>query len=99
LREKVTVEGQREKMTVEQALLLRLRDLALRGELWAQKLALKVVAALPESRTESRRVDMQSIGAKFDRIMAELPRKKAEAGQDPEKAEAGSDPVEPENHE
>jgi hypothetical protein len=99
LREEVTVEGQQEKVTVQQALLLRLRDEALRGELWAPKLLQKVVAALPESGAESGRIDMRSIGAKFDRIMAELAHKKAEAGQDPEKAEAVSDPVEPENDE
>jgi Family of unknown function (DUF5681) len=99
LREEVTVEGQQEKVTVQQALLLRLRDEALRGELWAPKLLQKVVAALPESGAESGRIDMRSIGAKFDRIMAESAHKKAEAGQDPEKAEAVSDPVEPENDE
>jgi len=99
LREKVAVEGQQEKITVQQALLLRLRDQALRGELRAGKLLQKIVAALPGSGSESGRVDMQSIGAKFDRIMAESAHKKAEAGQDPEEAEAVSDPVEPENDE
>jgi hypothetical protein len=95
----ITVEGQQNKVTVQQALLLRLRDQALRGELWAGKLLQKVVGALPESGSESGRIDMRSIGAKFDRIMAESARKEAEAGQDPEKAEAVSDPVEPENDE
>jgi hypothetical protein len=95
----ITVEGQQNKVTVQQALLLRLRDQALRGELWAGKLLQKVVAALPESGSESGRVDMQSIGAKFDRIMAESARKEAEGGQDPENAEAVPDPVEPENDE
>jgi hypothetical protein len=92
LREKVTitVDGQQEKVTVQQALLRRLRDQALRGEFWAQRLALKVVAALPESGTESGHVDMQRIGAKFDLLMKEWAREKAEAGQDP---------VEPENDE
>jgi hypothetical protein len=95
----ITVEGQQNKVTVQQALLLRLRDQALRGELWAGKLLQKVVAALPESGSESGRVDMQSIGAKFDRIMAESARREAEAVQDPEKAEAMPDPVEPKNDE
>jgi Family of unknown function (DUF5681) len=95
----ITVDGRQEKVTVQQALLLRLRDQALRGELWAGKLLQKVVAALPESGTESRRVDMQSIGAKFDLLMKESARKKAEAGQAPEKTEAVPDPVEPENDE
>ena len=49
LREKVTVEGQQKKVTVQQALSLRLRDQGLRSELWAQKLLHNVVAALPES--------------------------------------------------
>jgi hypothetical protein len=101
LREKVTitVEGQQKKVTVQQALLLRLRDQALRGELWAGKLLQKVVAALPESASESGSVDMEAIGAKFDRIMAESARKEAEAGQDLEKGDAVPDPVEPENDE
>jgi hypothetical protein len=95
----ITVDGQQEKVTVQQALLRRLRDQALRGEFWAGKLIQKVVATLPESGSESGRVDMQSIGAKFDRIMAESARKEAEGGQDPENAEAVPDPVEPENDE
>jgi Family of unknown function (DUF5681) len=95
----ITVDGQREKVTVQQALLRRLRDEALRGEIWAGKLLQKVVAALPESGAESGRVDMQEIGAKFDRIMAESARKEAKAGQDPEKGDAVPDPVEPENGE
>ena len=59
LREKVTVEGEQEKVTVQYALLLRLRDEALRGELWAQKLLQKVVGALPERGSESDYIEMQ----------------------------------------
>jgi hypothetical protein len=55
----ITVDGQREKVTVQQALLLRLRDEALRGELWAQKLLQKVVGALPERGSESDYIEMQ----------------------------------------
>jgi hypothetical protein len=44
----VTVDGQPEKVTVQQALLLRLRDQALQGEVWAEKLLQKVVEAMPE---------------------------------------------------
>ena len=101
LREKVTiaVDGQQEKVTVQQALLRRLRDQALRGELRAGKLLQKVVAALPESESESRPVDLRNMAAIYDRIMAESARKKADAGQDPEKAEAVPDPVEPEDDE
>ena len=86
----ITVDGQQERVTVQQALLRRLRDQALRGEIWAQKLTQKVVGALPESGSERAPVDMQAIGAKFDRIMAESSQKEAEAG---------PDPVEPENDE
>lgn len=95
----ITVDGQREKVTVQQALLRRLRDQALRGELWAQKLAQKVLAALPKSGSESGSIDMKAIGAKFDRIVAESSRKEAEAVEGPEKAEAVPDPAESENDE
>jgi hypothetical protein len=52
-------------VTVQQALLLRLRDQALRGELWAEKLLQKVIGALPESGSEHDHVDMRTITAKF----------------------------------
>jgi len=48
----VTVDGQPEKVTVQQALLLRLRDQALKGEIWAEKLLQKVVEAIPDSVSE-----------------------------------------------
>jgi hypothetical protein len=99
LREKVTVEGQQERVTVQQALLRRLRDQALRGEFWAGKLLQKVVAALPESASESSPVDLRGAAAHFDLLMKKWAREKAEAVQDPEKAEAVQDPAEPENDE
>ena len=95
----VTIDGQPEKVTVQQALLLRLRDQALRGELWAQKLLQKVVAALPESESGTRSVDLRGAVASYERLMKDSARKRAEAGQDLEKGEAGQDPVEPENDE
>jgi hypothetical protein len=95
----ITVEGQQKQVTVQQALLLRLRDQALRGELWAGKLLQKVVTALPESESESRPVDLQGVAAAYDRLMKEWARKEAEAGQDLEKGDAVPDPVEPENDE
>jgi Family of unknown function (DUF5681) len=95
----VTIDGQSEKVTVQQALLLRLRDHALLGEVWAGKLLQKVVAALPESGSESSPVDLRNIVAIYDRIMAESASKKADGGRDPEKAEAVPDPVEPEDDE
>jgi Family of unknown function (DUF5681) len=84
----ITVEAQHEKVTVQQALLLRLRDQALRGELWAQKLAQKLLSALPESGSERAPVDMQGSVARFELLMKESVRKNAEAV---------PDPVEPEN--
>src|SRR5262245_13191417 len=67
LREKVTVtiDGQPETVTVQQALLLRLRDQALRGELWAEKLLRKVIGVLPESGSETDHVDMSLVQARF----------------------------------
>ena len=60
----ITVDGQPEKVTVQQALLLRLRNQALRGELWAEKLLQKVIGALPESGSEHY-VDMRAVQAIF----------------------------------
>jgi hypothetical protein len=95
----ITVDGQPEKVTVQQALFLRLRDKALRGEFWAGKLLQKVVAALPESESERAPIDLRAAGAHFDLLMKESARKKAEAVEDPAKAEAVPDPVESENDE
>jgi hypothetical protein len=77
------VYGQPEKVTVQRALLLRLRDQALCGELWAGKLLQKVVAALPESGSKYDPVDLRKVVAEFDRLMAESAREKAEAAPDP----------------
>jgi Family of unknown function (DUF5681) len=95
----ITVEGQQKQVTVQQALLLRLRDQALRGELAAGKLLQKVVTALPESESEFGPVDMRGIGAKFDLLMKKWAREKAEATQDLERDDAALDPVEPKNDE
>jgi hypothetical protein len=61
LRENVTVtgDGRPEKVTVQQALLLRLRDQALRGEVWAEKLLQKVVEAMPESVSKYDHIEVQ----------------------------------------
>ena len=84
LREKVTrtVDGQTEKITVQQALLLGLRDQALLGEIWAGKLLQKVVAALPESGSEYREVDMSGVAERFFRLSNESARQKSEAAPD-----------------
>ena len=60
LNEKVTVtgEGEPQRVTVQQALLLRLRDQALRGEVWASKLVQKVIDAIPEGSTEYDHIDL-----------------------------------------
>ena len=55
----VTVDGQPEKVTVQQALLLRLRDQALHGEVWAEKLLQKVVEAMPESVSKYDDIQVQ----------------------------------------
>ena len=99
----ITVDGQQETVTVQQALFRRLRDEALRGELWAGKLLQKVVAALPESGSESDPFELQlrnfRITTLFQLIMDESAGEKAEAEQDPDQAEAVPDPEEPENNE
>jgi hypothetical protein len=61
----ITIDGQPETVTVQQALLLRLRDQALRGELWAEKLLRKVIGVLPESGSETDHVDMLLVQARF----------------------------------
>ncbi len=55
----VTIDGEPERVTVQQALLLRLRDEALRGEVWAVKLLQKVVDAIPDSGGEYDHIDRQ----------------------------------------
>ena len=61
LNEKVTmtIEGEQQRVTVQQALLLRLRDQALRGDVWAGKLVKKVVDAIPDSGGEFDHIDQQ----------------------------------------
>jgi hypothetical protein len=65
----ITVEGQPEKVTVQQALLLRLRDQALRGDLWAQKLLQKVIGALPERGTEGDYIERQLEEFRFQALI------------------------------
>jgi len=54
----VTIDGKPQRVTVQQALLLRLRDEALRGGVWAGKLVKKVVDAIPEDGIEFDRIDL-----------------------------------------
>ena len=65
----ITIDGQPEKVTVQQALLLRLRDQALRGELWAQKLLQKVLGALPERGTEDDYIERQLEQFRFQALI------------------------------
>ena len=60
LKEKLTVtfEGEPGRVTVQQALLLRLRDEALRGQIWAGKLYQKLIAAVPDRVNEHDRIDL-----------------------------------------
>ncbi len=55
----VTIEGEPERVTVQQALLIRLRDQALRGKIWAGKLLQKVIDAIPESADEYDRIELE----------------------------------------
>jgi hypothetical protein len=88
---------------VQQALLLRLRDHALLGEAWAEKLLRKVVEAIPDRPLKYDHIERQltffRAAAHFDLLMKESARKKAEAVEDPKKGDAVPDPVEPENDE
>ena len=54
----VTIEGKPQRVTVQQALLLRLRDEALRGAVWADKLVQKVIDAFPEGPDKYDRIDL-----------------------------------------
>jgi hypothetical protein len=55
----VTIEGEPQRVTVQQALLLRLRDESLRGEIWASKLVQKVIDAFPEGADEYDHIERQ----------------------------------------
>lgn len=55
----VTIEGEQQRVTVQQALLLRLRDQALRGEIWAGKLVQKVNDTIPDGGTQHDIIERQ----------------------------------------
>lgn len=79
----VTVDGQQERVTVQEALLLRLRDQALQGKIWAGKLLQKVVEAIPDSLSEYDQIESQMglfrVGVLFDLMFDESVRKKLAA--------------------
>jgi hypothetical protein len=85
------VEGEPQKVTVQQALLLRLRDEALRGEVWAGKLLQKVVEAVPDGGGIYDHIEMEvhmfKAFAALELMVAESEREKA--NQHPDPAEAG----------
>lgn len=92
LNEKVTIEGKSQRVTAQQALLLRLRDEALRGDVRANKLVQKVVDTIPEGGTEFDHIDLD-VGVfrakELLRLMMEdAERKKTD--QNPEPKETGN---------
>jgi hypothetical protein len=87
----IIVEGEPQQVTVQQALLFRLRDQALRGEVWAGKLLQKVVDAMPDGGSLyddiEREVHMFKAFASLKLIVDESKREKA--NQPPDPTEAG----------
>jgi hypothetical protein len=57
----VTVEGDAETLTVQQALLLRLRQEALHGEIWAGKLLQKVFNTIPDKVDAFDHIEQQVV--------------------------------------
>lgn len=55
----VTVQGEEQQATVQEALLLCLRHQALRGEAWAFKLFQRVLDAIPEGMSEYDRIELE----------------------------------------
>ena len=55
----VNIDGEPKRVTVQQALLLRLRDEILRGEIWASKLLEKMIGAIPDSGGDYDHIDLQ----------------------------------------
>ncbi len=87
----ITFEGGPQQVTVQQALLLRLRDEALRGEVWAGKLLQKVVDAMPDGGSLyddiEREVREFELLASLKLMVEESKREKA--NQPPDPTEAG----------
>ena len=82
----VTIEGEPQRVTVQQALLLRLRDEALRGEIWAGKLVQKVINAFPDSGGEFDHIELQVGLFRAKELLRLLyeESKREQAGQSPE---------------
>lgn len=88
----VTIENEPQRVTVQQALLLRLRDQALRGEIWAGKLLQKAVDAIPDSGGEFDHVEQQ-VGLFHSKALLMLMVEDAER----EKANQSPEPTEDDN--
>lgn len=58
----ITVNDSRERVTIQQAILLRLRDQALHGEVWANKLLQKIFSACPENTFAYDEIESQLEG-------------------------------------
>lgn len=55
----VTVDGEPETVTVQQALLMRLRDQAVKGKPWAGKLLLKILREMPPENYRSSAIEQE----------------------------------------
>lgn len=88
----VTIEGEPQRVTVQQALLLRLRDQALHGEVWAGKLLQKVVDAIPDSGGVYDHIEAQVSHFRSKELLRLIVEKSQseQADQNPEPTEAGN---------
>ena len=68
----ITVAGVKRRVTIQQALILKLRELALAGEPAMQRRLLKVLAGLPQA-TIRPRVDLGRLHMKLSRLLGEWP--------------------------
>ncbi len=89
----ITFEGGPQQVTVQQALLFRLRDQALRGEVWAGKLLQKVVEATPDGGSLyddiEREVQEFELLASLELMVEESKREKANQPSDTTEAGDG----------
>jgi len=87
----VTIKGAPQRVTVQQALLMRLRDQALLGKIWASKLVQKVIDALPEGADAYDHIEME-VGLYRSKQLLRLmdeDSQRENADQPPEPTEAG----------
>lgn len=93
LRETVTItnEGEPERVTVQQALLLRLRAEALRGEVWAGKQVHKLIDAIPDHRDEYDQIEREVFEYRLKALLMLMleEMKSAKADENAETMEAG----------